>query len=303
MQPKKRSSKAALLAFALFLLSACTEQAPAPSGGLENKLEEFNSIFEEAGLGEKEISEIDSGQLLERERARQLLERVSAAESSIGAFKEGLGPLPEKEKSAFLALAAIENSRLAYYRMMVSLKGGETIEAAKAGLGEMDFSSFENECRFREHGSLSENYEKARLAATELSIQIRQIAESHPSFYESTGVESKKPKLDETGLGEFVEAAELASLGCSAFNGAKEALASLESAAGEESLCIAMGELEKAVSSIESAAEQFGAFSEKAAVHKSLSLNRESLQEKEKALFSIAAELGEFKKALEEECK
>jgi len=143
----------------------------------------------------------------------------------------------------------------------------------------------------------------AEYSAEEFENQAKKFSSSYPKLSKQFSIESKKPLLPTTRLGEFVKTAALLSDACRALSDSSKALQGLEGLSSQDSLCFGLREMGVHVSALSKATEKLDSFSKKASSTKTLSVVSPKLSEKAKQLLSLSTEISDFYEQLQQECK
>jgi len=304
----RRAVEVFILAAVFFLALGCTENPVIGSTALDfaSEVSLIENMRRESGLNDETIARIDSAELFSAEEAAQLGQAISQYRQKLNNYLGGGGSFVEgKEKDALLDYVRLELARADYFKLMVALKdSGEFTKLADA-FGAFDFSGVPASTECASLGGaagLKEEFTEASFMEISVNDKIRLFNELHSEFAQAAMASEKKPKLEGSGLREFIDSAGLLFDSCTALAGSLEALVKLEEFAEQENLCFGLKELEGEIESLAENAEKIDSMSKKAANIKVLSIDSAGLQEKAKALLSLSAELAEIYSQLLEEC-
>lgn len=308
MKPRKRMLEAVAVLLLAVALLGCTQQPvqPKQKHDFSADLKLAETAYSSAGLSGQDIQAINSGKLFTQAERNALTEKLSAAEQKLNSVLDSAKSLPQSgEKKELLGLLSLEFSKLSYYKSMVQLKDRDLFKELAMGIDLIDLNSLQTgKCTgLGRTGELEKQYSLAEYSAEGFKRQLSQFTASFPSAAQQFDVNSKKPVLAGTSIGEFVKTAVFLSGACDAFSEAIDSLKGLETASAQDSPCFSLAEIKKYTSSLSGAAEKLDSMSKKAPSIGFPSAISSKLSEKAKELLSTSTEMNDLYSQLEKECR
>lgn len=304
MQRKK--SKVIILSLIFLFAIGCIEQTKQKQGtekiNFSTDYNTLQSLYKKAGLSQKTIQRIESGQLFTEKEKSNLLSSLSSFEQKVGSFEKQIqGYSESSEKNALLDLIQINLSRAEYLKKTVKLKANENLAPLIESINSLPTEPEEMDCtKLSKAKDLEREFETLEQTAYQLSEEIRLFKEEHPQV-EAPELEDKKPTIEKNNLNQFIPIASLLHGTCNSLKNSLNALTQLEEFSEKENLCIGLNDLNKELSSLEKNSEKINSLIKKLPSNAPIKVN--ALEKKSKSLLSISSELHGFYTQLSEECR